>query len=56
MANMSYCKFENTYYDLQKCYDDMDESIKDSQIEARYRIKLIKLCGQIFEDFGEEID
>jgi hypothetical protein len=51
MANMSYCKFENTYKDLMQCYDGMD--IANSQSEQRYRKRLIELCRDIVDDFGD---
>ena len=53
---MSYCRFYNTVQDLLDC----DEHIDDrnlSEEENRYRIKLIKICQRITEDFdGLEID
>lgn len=26
MANMSYCRFENTYHDLKDCYEALNEA------------------------------
>jgi hypothetical protein len=55
MSNMKYCMFENTYNDLQDCYERLcdegiDAIIEDaSQYEAPYIKKLIKLCTQIAE-------
>lgn len=49
MANMSYCRFENTYRELCICADHThDEDLSDS--ESKYRWKLIELCGQIVEE------
>ena len=48
MGNMSYCKFENTYYDLKKCWDEFDDC--ESESETKYRKLLVKLCQEIAED------
>ncbi len=57
MANMSYCKFENTFADLKNC----SRSLTDpdlSSLEAKYRDKLVDLCRDIVDEydavFGEE--
>ena len=55
MANMSYCRFVNTFQDLLDCQENISESVSKS--EHKYRLKLIKLCRQIaeeFEDYSEE--
>ena len=55
MSNMSYCRFENTYHDLQDCYRNMDdEDLSDS--EKQYKKKLIKLCNTIINFEGEDDD
>ena len=61
MGNMSYCRFENTYADLQECYDSLSEagSIKEveenaNQYEKKYIRKLVELCKEIVADFGDE--
>lgn len=56
MGNMSYCRFENTYGDLQDCYDHMDEVEEMSDSEKKYRRRLIELCQNIFDDYGDELD
>lgn len=54
MANMSYCRFENTLEDLQDCYDNIDnDNLSLSEKEARK--KLIKLCIDIALDYGDEV-
>lgn len=60
MPNMNYCRFENTYGDLQDCYDALCneggiEGLEEeaSQYEKPYIKKLIQLCKDIVEDFGE---
>ncbi len=46
MANMSYCRFQNTLQDLQDCYDNMDdEDLSPEEMSARTR--MIKLCIEI---------
>lgn len=32
MANMSYCMFENTYNDLNQCYEAMAEAINEGSL------------------------
>jgi hypothetical protein len=46
MANMSYCRFENTYNDLNDCYRNLNDG-NLSEREARYRSRLTELCDQI---------
>lgn len=61
MANMSYCRFENTYHDLQDCqtaldnYINNDENVISSNEERRYAKELIALCREI-ADYFEESD
>jgi hypothetical protein len=54
MANMSYCRFENTLSDLGDCADNLypeDEGREPLEgREARCRDHLIKLCRRIVED------
>lgn len=52
MANMSYCRFENTYNDLKDCYQNIDDELSES--EENYRKKLIKLCKEIAEYCEDE--
>jgi hypothetical protein len=55
MANMSYCRFENTASDLRDCADNMDDGGL-SYDEVRARRRLIKLCIRIADEYGFEID
>lgn len=61
MANMSYCRFENTYRDLQDCqtaldnYINNDENVISSDGERRFAKELIALCREI-ADYFEESD
>ena len=63
MGNMSYCRFENTYEDLEDCYNALQEEggvkgIEEeaNQYEKPYIRKLIELCKDIVEEFGDEED
>ena len=47
MGNMSYCRFENTYNDLQDCFDNMHNELSESEDE--YRKMLIELCQEIVD-------
>jgi hypothetical protein len=55
MANMSYCRFQNTLNDLQDCEDHLGDEIEDST-EKRARERLIQLCQDIVEKSGIIID
>ena len=55
MSNMSYCRFTNTALNLEDCSEHMDdEDLSDSEEKAKKR--LIKLCQDIADDWGEEDD
>ena len=49
MANMSYCRFENTFRDLEDCHEHVDDDLDGS--ELCYRTKLIELCRLIVDDY-----
>jgi len=54
MSNMSYCRFENTHYDLSDCYHNLDDdNLSDS--EKIHREYLIALCVEIALDCGYEV-
>ena len=53
MANMSYCRFENTLGDLRDCYEHMDDSDL-SESETKARAKLIIECVDLAGDYGDE--
>jgi hypothetical protein len=49
MGNMSYCRFENTYKDLDDCFDHLtDDDLSES--EREYRSQLIDLCQRIVDE------
>ena len=59
MANMSYCRFENTLEDLKDCAEHIsdnaatDEEDGISREEVWARSRLIKVCKRIVEDAEE---
>ena len=62
MANMAHCRFENTYKDLQDCYEvlinaqSIDDLIDNSnQYEKEYIIKLLFLCKAIYQEYEDEM-
>jgi hypothetical protein len=56
MANMSYCRFENTANDLEDCFEHMGDDINElSKSETKYRLSIIQTAKEIIEDFGHEI-
>ena len=52
MANMSYCRFENTYNDLNDCYEAMNEHEDLSESEIKHLKWMIEMCQNIVDDFG----
>lgn len=61
MANMSYCRFENTYNDLRDCYWAIQEagSIEDmdlSDSEKTHLFRLINLAQKIIDAAEEHGD
>ena len=58
MPNMSYCRFENTLIDLRDCYDHMDDVDHQelSETEEKARKRMIKLCCEIADNYGYEVE
>jgi len=55
MANMSYCRFENTLRDLRDCYRNMDsDDLSKSEFNARKQ--MIELCWDIYQEYCNNID
>ena len=54
MANMSYCRFENTYNDLLDCLENI-ESVAENGRDERYRIRMIQLLKENI-DLIEELE
>jgi len=62
MANMSYCRFENTYHDLKDCYEALNEadsleSLEQTvnEYEKKFIQKLVELCKDIVDEFGDAL-
>lgn len=56
MANMSYCRFQNTSNDLLDCVNAMqeEETLQDldlSEEELRAMVRMVKLCGRFVEEY-----
>ena len=49
MANMSYCRFENTYKDLLDCYNNMNNIT--SEREHDYMQRLVDVCRDIIDEY-----
>lgn len=58
---MTYCLFENAYYDLENCFDELkDKGIEyleenASEYEKEYIRKIIQLCKELNTEFGDEV-
>lgn len=51
MANMEYCRFENTYRDLRDCFDNFDDKNLDED-EKDARRGLLLLCQSIVSQYS----
>ena len=47
MANMSYCRFENTHNDLRDCLDNWDLDEEASHYEIKAKKDIINLAREI---------
>lgn len=54
MANMSYCRFENTLADLKDCHESMEDVDDLSDSEKKARRRMIDLCVAIAQEYGDE--
>lgn len=52
MANMGYCRFENTLGDLEDCEEHMDDAL--GGIEYKARQDMIELCGRVHAAYKNE--
>ena len=58
MANMSYCRFENTFNDLIDCFDNIWEEA-ENQRDERFRKTMIRFLKERIdeiEELNEELD
>jgi hypothetical protein len=61
MANMSYCRFQNTFSDLKDCVESLqwEVSINDlTEVEKNYALRMRELCEQYLKltEIKEEND
>ena len=54
MANMSYCRFENTLRDLRDCYNNMNNDLSKSEFYARKQ--MIEMCANIANQHEDLLD
>lgn len=50
---MSYCKFQNTLEALRQCESDMKAESREEKIARK---KLLELCAELTEEYGENTD
>jgi hypothetical protein len=53
MANMSYCRFENTYSDLADCVQALRNGEEISEYEMYYAKEMRRLCERFIEEFDD---
>jgi len=51
MANMIYCRFQNTLVDLQDCAENL-EDLSDNEEEEKAAKRMIKLMIEMLEGIG----
>lgn len=54
MANMDYCRFENTYHDLLDCLQNITEETNDR--DDQFRKRMIDILVQMVEMCESEED
>lgn len=54
MANMSYCRFENTLRDLYDCYYNLNSTLSDR--ERMSRKSLVDLCRSIVDEYDPSVE
>ena len=54
MANMSYCRFQNTCQDLTDCLGALRDGDHLSDDEFRAYKRLVELCREIVEDYPNQ--
>ena len=52
MSNMSYCRFENTYHDLQDCFDSINRKAENERDE-RYHLRMIELIKEMYQEISD---
>jgi hypothetical protein len=61
MANMSYCRFHNTFWDLKQCVESLQYEVSISdlpKLEKDYALRMRELCEQFLKltEIKEEND
>ena len=56
MANMSYCRFQNTSQDLQECVSEMEYAVDFSELELSSAETgamemMVRLCTSFLEEY-----
>jgi hypothetical protein len=54
VGNMSYCRWENTYFDLMDCAKALCDALPTN--EAMYRRSLLCVAADMLNDIGMDID
>lgn len=57
MANLSYCRFENTLSDLLDCEENLDEMLNHGDVDGtEYKAarRLIVMCNRIAANYCDE--
>ena len=52
MSNMSYCRFQSTLPNLRDCYEAWEDEL--SEEETRAKVRMLKLCKEIVEAYGDD--
>lgn len=56
MANMSYCRFQNTLIDFEDCFDALENGKSMSSEEQRAAFWLIQKARELAEQFEDYSD
>lgn len=54
MANMSYCRFQNTLHDLRECLEALRNEDVLSEDERLAKERLLETCVEVVGEFSEE--
>jgi hypothetical protein len=55
MANMGYCRFQNTVRDMNDCMEHIDDDLS-SEDEKDARREFVEMCVEIAENYGELVE
>lgn len=53
MSNMSYCRFQNTFSDLEDCVRALENGETLSEDEMWYASKMRRLCEVYLDEFDD---